>query len=451
MRMKRNVQPGSGMRRYLSLLSFSAKPHDNRPVSSPEFPLPQEIVDAIVDQLEDDQASLAVAGLISRHWYQPTRERLFRHIKLGDRQPQSRCRLLLQLMQQGPSLASYMKELTLVEDPSVYSHSAHESWLQLSSYTVKLLPLLSSVTHLRIMCHYRLNWSILPTTLQAELYDMMARPSTTRLSLSKVHEIDFTRIAQCRNLEHLSLNRVSGPPHSPTGVDVNKFSTLTPELTGNQGLRFLRVEECEDAIQALLAYARHSRTAFRPAVLEVGTGASEAMASALTSLFSFCGRSIESYTIRQPFHDRLSPFVFEFGQLPRLTTFTVSLHAESFPHSCAVLLDQLSHLAESGGTWPFSFFILELNIERRSVGRDISRVVDYQAKANSQVWERLDSILSSPAFPNLAQVAVSFGVVNSTVSKLAWTTAQGRVIRKMPALSRRGLLVLRISRRPPAS
>ncbi|KAK0463478.1 uncharacterized protein EV420DRAFT_1518400 [Desarmillaria tabescens] len=78
-----------------------------------QFSAPQELIDTIIDELQDDYLSLMSCSLVSRSFSSQTRPHLFRHIDLAGGSLSAKFR---QLTLSSPHIPGYVKDLTIFDN-----------------------------------------------------------------------------------------------------------------------------------------------------------------------------------------------------------------------------------------------------------------------------------------------------------------------------------------------
>ncbi|KAL1740472.1 hypothetical protein HDZ31DRAFT_6151, partial [Schizophyllum fasciatum] len=155
--------------------------------------LPQELVDGIVDQLHDDNASLRACCLASRQFLDGARLHLFHAVSLSPiRGGAKRCAQLEDLLAKNTSLAGYIRHLRLVEDPSGIARA----WLHLE---ISLPALLRRIADAKALSGLYIHgpasssimWTILPHATRDALLDIVASPSLQTLRFESVKELPF--------------------------------------------------------------------------------------------------------------------------------------------------------------------------------------------------------------------------------------------------------------------
>ncbi|KAK0211659.1 hypothetical protein IW262DRAFT_352699 [Armillaria fumosa] len=79
----------------------------------PQFSAPQELIDTIIDELQDDYLSLTSCSLVSRSFSFQTRPHLFRHIDLAGGPLSAKFH---QLTLSSPHIPTYVKDLTIFDN-----------------------------------------------------------------------------------------------------------------------------------------------------------------------------------------------------------------------------------------------------------------------------------------------------------------------------------------------
>jgi hypothetical protein len=187
---------------------------------SPPPYLPQELVDAVIDYVDDDRASLLACARVSRSWLHSSRHHLFASIALSPHSqskssPQQLCQRLYRVLQENPAIVPYIRTLQVLDGgppPNIRTGQ----WITSER---SLPPLLKLLTHLRQLelgasssC-WPIPWKSLPFTLQNAVCTVLKLPSLTffRLSASTFPNLVSLAavISSCQNLKGLSLSSVT--------------------------------------------------------------------------------------------------------------------------------------------------------------------------------------------------------------------------------------------------
>ena len=194
--------------------------------------LPQELVDAILDYLHDENKTMQSCALVCHAWLPSSRNHLFAKICLkatspqtGLAVPQERCERLYKLLQRAPAIIPCIRELEICEGNPLHHYNSDvqgsTTWVTTERSLVALFRMLTHVQRFKFAATSTLYWTLLPPTFQAALYKLLAQPSLVYLRL---HSWMFPNVAaltgllaHCKNLRALALSstNVSGSETGP--------------------------------------------------------------------------------------------------------------------------------------------------------------------------------------------------------------------------------------------
>ncbi|KAF6746060.1 hypothetical protein DFP72DRAFT_1076649 [Ephemerocybe angulata] len=442
-------------------MSISARLPKAAPSTSP---LPQELVDHVIDYLKDDFASLKMVGLLGRTWYRRTRVHLFNSIYLNDEKPKRRLCTLMNLLLSHSELVRNIKRLSLVQP-------GRKRRLLSCSELIKILPLLEKVTTLEIIGEddrYPIDWSALNFKLQKALHSRMACSSLTSLTLINIRNLDSTPLAQYHNITFLHLNEVHasarpGATFSGAWLPLNRRPrSATSE---HYYLNKLQVTGCGGPLKALLCCALTSESTLGLLrIKQLGVTAfswDEDMDAAWSELLNICTLSVEIYTLTEEVNDI---------SLPVVPTPPILLAIRRFEHLQAFHLSTSYHRFNGGTNSTFPNLLQELDQLSRSGNRvdlskinilfhedphdDFTAVPDVAARicdiVSDEVWVKLGEMLTRSAFSALA-VRISFDTTGSTLGEKDWKLVGDAFGSHMEGLQKRGAVVLSILRAVPTS
>ncbi|KAF8516671.1 hypothetical protein JB92DRAFT_3142515 [Gautieria morchelliformis] len=177
--------------------------------------LPQELINAIIEECREDRDSLLVFSLVGRTCLRSSQRHLFRSITLYAKAPTerlSRTEQLGQLLITSPHLSDYIQWLVLL--PSDHSEP---NFLE----TEKALPLLlRKLSNLRRIAIYSLWWTTITLDLQQALHCVLMRPSIdyVKIKLARFDRMDELAylLYAAKGLKDLSLDDIEilGPRQS---------------------------------------------------------------------------------------------------------------------------------------------------------------------------------------------------------------------------------------------
>ncbi|KAJ7359680.1 hypothetical protein DFH08DRAFT_414992 [Mycena albidolilacea] len=158
-------------------------------------PLPQELFDAIIDQVRDKE-TLKACALVATSFLSPSRRNLFREIQLfgvviGDREPSA-------TLAEFPHLVSYIRDLTIYV------------WDLVSENILAMAVILRSVQSIESLVIYggAECWSSLGDEASSALLDCLSRPSLRRLELLYVGSVPAAVISAATAIPVVSFNYV---------------------------------------------------------------------------------------------------------------------------------------------------------------------------------------------------------------------------------------------------
>ncbi|KAJ7450855.1 hypothetical protein FB451DRAFT_1410179 [Mycena latifolia] len=144
-------------------------------------PIPQELVDLIVDNLQDDISTLRCCSLTARAFVSSSQRHIFRKIQIIPPpvdNSQSSCQKLYKLLSSSPHVAPLVEDLTIVLEP-------HTTWIMTGRTLSLVLPLLNPKRISLVenappgwnSCgKFSMNWNKLGRTLKYALSDAFSSP-----------------------------------------------------------------------------------------------------------------------------------------------------------------------------------------------------------------------------------------------------------------------------------
>ncbi|KAJ2927972.1 hypothetical protein H1R20_g9127, partial [Candolleomyces eurysporus] len=424
--------------------------------------LPQEIVNAVVGDcaIQTDSKTLKALGLVSRAWSHPTREHLFRAITIHMRSfpnLQERLDALKSLFQGRALLCQYIKSLTInvgTFPESLYTEADFDShmWMDYPVDFLSPLASLTHVTHVAVGVRQRSSREqprYLPYYFQAALQGLFARPHVTSISLSYI-EIDLIPLTQYHHIEELSLQGVRVPSWSQACCfPMNRLPT-TPRC-----LRVLNLSVVSPAVWSVLALCCASPEATlslgktKELVISAGehTTLDTLTDKQWTTIFDTCGRTVESYTLRQYSSHELSPSFASLRSFPNLDQLSleilyerVSAHGEHGSMPIFVQgLEEYSQLDEPTN-------LTSIRVKYLGCAKYI-KLDEFEDHGDKGLWARLDEILEGHAFSALKEVVFTLEMYcckRYLMDESNWDDFADMVHSQFfPSLSRRGILTLK--------
>ncbi|KAK7455735.1 hypothetical protein VKT23_010768 [Stygiomarasmius scandens] len=205
--------------------------------------IPQELIDYIIDELEEDTVTLRACALTSRCFTRPSQRNLFHCIKIQPLPPsildskdgvvtitsvsesdagrnnqprQSLCERLYALLQSSPHISSLIRDLRLHD-----TELSSDSWLIRDTSLPLVLPLLANLQRIYVagsMSETLLDFGRLPAAVKEALFTAMRSPKVTHIGFQCVQFptfgelLDAIGMAGCGGLKSLTLFAVDIPP-----------------------------------------------------------------------------------------------------------------------------------------------------------------------------------------------------------------------------------------------
>ncbi|KAJ6569841.1 hypothetical protein DFH09DRAFT_1362987 [Mycena vulgaris] len=187
-------------------------------------PIPQELIDLIVDNLHDDIPALKACSLAARTFVCSTRTHIFKKIEItpppvGNNR-QSPCQKLYKLLTSSPHIAPLVDELCIVL-VGQYPAEPHATWIMAGRTLSLVLPLLdlrrlslveNSPADWNSAGKFSMNWNKMGRALKSALADVFSSPNLESVQLRGiVVESPFQLLSlfsKATSLKGLSLSRV---------------------------------------------------------------------------------------------------------------------------------------------------------------------------------------------------------------------------------------------------
>ncbi|RXW22433.1 hypothetical protein EST38_g3434 [Candolleomyces aberdarensis] len=400
--------------------------------------LPQELIDKVVDETEDDSSGLKALSLVGTQWSQRARKHMFREIRLMEQldhplDPKTRCRRLLELLESNDRLRKYPQTLVIQSSTNYEENMELEpGWLQIcSDNVIEILSMLQNVSVVILQeGAMRMNFSHLPLPLRAALHSFISRPEIIDVTLSGIDRMELIPLVQHPSLKNLSIGALVVPPaeidaHLPLNIcqtPFNKHDSNTTVFTSRREKNLLqKFSVCGPgtAFCLLLAAAKDSQATLRfhrITVLEIGTLNFDFVMVLLWQPFlHYCCKNVVSYSVTPgpvlpPSSDvpngipPLHPSIFSLDRLPKLKHLHVRVpycylpfpQHNPLPH----LLEALENLSSPDGSDVRSVPLQTLdlgidfaNLDIKSESVDVTGILD-EISRRQDIWGRLDETLS---------------------------------------------------------
>ncbi|KAJ2911638.1 hypothetical protein MD484_g8777, partial [Candolleomyces efflorescens] len=426
------------------------------------FVFPQELVDMVIDEVQDDLSSLKTFGLVGSRWSQRTREYLFKNVELSELlihplDPATRCKQLLQILEIKPQLCRSVQCLTISGATTDDSRDAL-GWLQTCpDDVIKVLSLLRDVREFALtegMKH--LDWPSLPLPLQVALYSFMLRPNVVDLSLSGVAFMEVIPLLQHPSLRQLRLHIVS--TDDDAFFPLNERPKNDPEANELAPAALQKLSFCASGytLDLLLAGMKDPQATLdlsQITELEVGSlYFDEIMEEVWEKFYPVCCQNVERYVVSPGGAPPPSYFphdipnfhvpLFAFDYFPKLKHLRVMLPSYYIPyaeHDPIPYLFDAFDIVTASKPMPLETFDLEIDfkdIDKDVEPTDITETVVEIGK-REEIWGRMNEILGRrDAFPNLATVSIHITLTfcKFTESDEEWDAIENTILAFMPNL-----------------
>ncbi|KAG5351987.1 hypothetical protein C0989_004282 [Termitomyces sp. Mn162] len=175
--------------------------------------LPPELVDQIIENLKDDPMTLKCCASVCRGWLSPSRFRIFRRITLEPREPsrpfeffrrkrKSALQSLVDAIKASPEIASYIREVEIVEGIGA------QEWIGNEPLLFFFLALLKHVTRfkLRHSAVMPISWNSLSTEFKIELLRFLASSLLCEINLGMLSHLRIL------HFDHIQITESSNDP-----------------------------------------------------------------------------------------------------------------------------------------------------------------------------------------------------------------------------------------------
>ncbi|KAE9388496.1 hypothetical protein BT96DRAFT_1004141 [Gymnopus androsaceus JB14] len=190
-----------------------------------QLPLPNELVDSIIDNLHSDIASLLECALVGRAWARSSQRGIFRQIVLNpflrtDDYLKTTERLVAAFDAQ-PRLESYVRSLEL--------RGFWSTNTRVDAATASVVQRLANMNDLTLSS---INWTVLSPMLKAKLTGIFQSPSLRQVFSRDLHMPAFAELASllacARHLKVLDLSADCVDSTLPTEIAVDCSEVYTP-------------------------------------------------------------------------------------------------------------------------------------------------------------------------------------------------------------------------------
>jgi hypothetical protein len=180
-------------------------------------PIPQDVIEGIIDHLHEDKASLKCCAAVSRCFRVESRLHLFSAIRLDSPLTTQQ---LFTLISQTPDIATLIRELFIDPDPNRCS----TSWVAENVFLPTILKMLHRLKALSLRNPTILRWDLLSPEIQSALVDQFRSPTLDVVKFFQVHNLPISLITSFTHLKVLSLHFVGF--HNGSGSNSSLISTL---------------------------------------------------------------------------------------------------------------------------------------------------------------------------------------------------------------------------------
>ncbi|KAJ7582910.1 hypothetical protein C8J56DRAFT_956031 [Mycena floridula] len=378
--------------------------------------IPQELVDSVIELCSDDLVDLRALSKVSRSFSASAQRLIFANIRLhkpiSEGETETVPERFLDLLQESPRIASWVKSLT------IDAGDTNPSWISSDNSLVEILALVSPAKISLSFTGFfaRFQWHLLPSKLIQSLSNCFRNANS--IALSGVHFVNLATFAhimqECSALTKLSLTSVT----FPRDTDISEFKAR-PRL-GSLSLRgwsYRASEVCWLLNSALLDLRHVSELAVdiknRTDCQDVWglLDRTRATMKRLTLWFSY---------------DRAFAML-QVPEIAQLETIQFNMMIDSE--------EQLQHVIE----WFTIFFHQPApRLQEITIHLDFM-FVQTAFPLNVADWTNLDSILSRGELPSIKRIFVAMDATPNMWSPIQTQEA-------FPSLREKGLLYLRSGR-----
>lgn len=208
-------------------------------------PLPQELIDQIIDHLHDDPPALSSCALVCNAWLPPSRHHFFAKITLKAMAPngptscpQERCKRLYWLLIRSPKIIPNVRELEVCEGspyPGPHPDTRSTTWVTTERTLPPLLKLLTHLKRLDFSATTTFYWKTLPPTFQNAIHAVLSLSSLTYV---RFHSWSFSNFA--------SLASLLSHCHTLKGLALSS-TTVSDDATVDQEDRLIEEDESAES------------------------------------------------------------------------------------------------------------------------------------------------------------------------------------------------------------
>ncbi|KAG6919633.1 hypothetical protein DXG01_003497 [Tephrocybe rancida] len=393
--------------------------------------LPQELISDIVDHLHDDPATLRSCAVVCREWLSHSRFHIFHRIVLQPPQPtrsfftwtrKSAAHLLLRAIQRSPEIASYIRDVDIVEGIGA------GEWMINERALVPLLLLMKNVQRfqLRRSAALSINWPALSWEFKSTILHILTSPSLCELNfgmLSFASSEELRRLlGYSKNLQAVSLDHLhifeSSDHLAPAGNDLDTSRVPLDALVLGARTSPLIVG-CLLHPQSMLDVAslRHLSISMSDNFGEFARLLRSAVC--LESLDLLLMSDSEDYLLKLNFHEHLHAPTVDLVAYQRLPS-SERLDLSHNPY-IATLSVRIDVIQRQDDPLPWlngllSTFTRPNNLRKVHVVYGLYLPSPYMDRSvNTTIfanWQEIDATLTGPVFDSLEKVWLEFSLEN---------------------------------------
>ncbi|KAF9050332.1 hypothetical protein BJ165DRAFT_998094 [Panaeolus papilionaceus] len=166
--------------------------------------LPQELIDAIIDTLEDDVESLRKCTLVSSAFLTRAQKHLFRQITLSSGQTTLPARLT-NLLSESPHISRTITSLRVVQKKQKRTKGS-QAWLHIDNSLTDALP---SIREFSLECATWASWSSFPSVTKSAFHSLFASGTLVRLTLDSISDVPYQLLECVPTLQELHLKNAA--------------------------------------------------------------------------------------------------------------------------------------------------------------------------------------------------------------------------------------------------
>jgi hypothetical protein len=229
------------------------------------MPIPDDIIEAIIDQLQNDHKTLRRTSLVSTSFLPRSQAHIFATIRIHvarDNDSFERSQRLHNVFLMAPHITLYVREVYLTG----FIGSTWSLQPRHQRFSEEVFPgILSLLPRVRRFILSLLSrgedeagplrgrsWVQQSDSLQKAIVNLCTSPSTTYLSLSHIQEYPVSALARCSGLKHLSLRGLEFQPNASQIMQTDSKQNSITSLEMDNAQSQLKILEIDGSFKASL-------------------------------------------------------------------------------------------------------------------------------------------------------------------------------------------------------